>query len=134
MSFAPPPSSRGCFTDPNELTLITVDKFGNDCQQGGAYVTARLSGQGIPAGQESELECTDLGTGQYTLKITLRAPAEVKVIVAIAREKPSGTQVSMPGAVSEMAPVHLAFVSLKAQQMKEDPSIVHNFLRGEKLI
>ena len=103
------------------FTLFTADKWGNRCSKGGAYVSGRISSHSLPAGQDVDLEVEDLLDGCYRLKIMLRAPAEVKCMVTIAREKPSpaaGAQAS--GQTHEMPALNFSFVSEKAQQLKEE--------------
>lgn len=103
-----------------EFTLVTTDKWSNRCSKGGAHVSGRISSHSLPAGQETELEVIDLHDGRYVFKIMLRAPADVKCLVTIAREKPNPSAGAAAVPVTEMPPVSLSFISEKAQQLKEE--------------
>ena len=84
-------------------------------------MAGRISSHSLPAGQDVDLEVEDLLDGCYRIKIMLRAPAEVKCMVTIAREKPNpagGAQAS--GQTHEMPALNFSFVSEKAQQLKEE--------------
>ena len=36
---------------PYDLRLVTVDRFGNECTQGGCHIAAKLQGPNMPPGQ-----------------------------------------------------------------------------------
>jgi len=93
---------------PYEIVLVTVDRYGNELNAGGANVTGRLQSASMPSGQETNLEVIDSNDGKYRLKLTMLGAAEVKVIVAIAQDKAQqgGQQGSGGG---DLAPLSLAF-------------------------
>ena len=74
----------------------------------------------MPAGQDTELEVEDCNDGRYILRLMLRAPCEVKVLISIARERPNPTTATMPGTVQDFPHMHLNFLSLKALQMQKE--------------
>ena len=69
-----------------DVVLTTVDKYGNDCTKGGATVVGRIMGQNLPPGQEIGTPISDLGDGKYSIRLYLRANAEIKLHVIIARD------------------------------------------------
>lgn len=103
---------------PCHIKLNSVDKFGNECTSGGAYVTARLQSNNLPAGQDPTVEVIDESNGTYTCTLNLKAPCDVKLNVMVQREKPKIGVVSAPPA--EFPPIVLSFTSFKAHQAKEE--------------
>lgn len=138
----PPPIFAG---QPYTVKLVAFDKFGNECTSGGAYVTARLQSQNLPAGQDTGVEVLDEGNGEYVANLTLKvrykshcrlaprrrpepmslsllmppqAPADVKLMVQVQREKPKVGVMAQPAA--EFPPIALVFTSLKGHLAKEE--------------
>ena len=103
-----------------EIKLITADKYGNRCDRGGAFVVGRLSGPNLPTGQEMDVEVTDCDNGTYVLKVLMRAPCEIKILVTASREKPGAAGVSMPGANNEFPPISMQFVSQKNYELHQE--------------
>lgn len=68
------------------VQLITVDKYNNECNMGGATVLGRIVSQNLPPGQETTCAVEDMGNGLYNIRLHIKASAEVKLVVSIARE------------------------------------------------
>jgi len=104
---------------PYEILLISVDKFGNHCTHGGAFIQAKLHGSNLPPGQETNVEVEDREDGTYALKLLVKSPADLKCLVSVLKEKPvSATAIQDPKNVSEFPPLMLNVTSEKAHQFK----------------
>lgn len=100
-----------------DLLLISVDKYGNECTHGGAIVTGKLTGPNLPPGQETNVPVEDSDDGQYKLHLCLKAPADVKLIINVARDMGPGV---LPDAGREFPHLSLKFESLKAFKAREE--------------
>lgn len=98
-----------------EVLLRAVDRYGNECDRGGAAITGRLASATLPHGQEAKVPIVDHGDGTYALQVNLIAPCEIKLIVEIGSEKERGATVG-GGAAGELPPVPMNFLSLKAKE------------------
>lgn len=97
-----------------DLVLISVDKYGNECTKGGAVISGKLTGPNLPPGQDANVEVVDNNDGSYVLKLWLKAPADIKLIVTVARDIGPG----QPPNILEFPHLSLSFMSLKAWQAK----------------
>ena len=89
-----------------------VDKYGNDCKNGGAHFTARISSVTLPSGQDTNVPVEDRGDGTYQMRLNLKAPCEVKLAIQVTREKPGPGQVNVQW--FEFPIIPLSFENLKA--------------------
>lgn len=97
-----------------EVKMVAVDKYENECTNGGAIVTARLGGPNLPQGQDTNVPVRDLDNGTYILDLSLKSPADIKLIITVAREKKSSAQGSVPGQAAEFPPISMSFTSKAA--------------------
>ena len=115
------PPEPPCFAGTNyELVLITVDRFGNECTKGGALISGKLQGSNMPPGQDPNVEVVDKGDGRYIFKLWLKAPADVKLYITIAKPSADPVLAADPKNMLEFAPVSLSFTSLKALRAKQE--------------
>jgi len=103
-----------------EVELITVDRFGNECTQGGAIITAKLQGANVPPGHDPNLEVVDNGNGRYIFKAWVKGPSDFKLYISIFKHAIDPMAVSDPKNVSEFPPMPLNFTTLKALRAKQD--------------
>ena len=104
-----------------DLTLEAVDRLGNKCTVGGAFVTARYGGSNLPQGQDSNVEVEDLNNGSYKMELSLKSSAEVKLIIMVAKHASAAKGESTgSGVVTEFAPINLAFLNRQAELMKAE--------------
>jgi len=104
-----------------ELELVTVDRFGNDCTKGGAWILGKLQGSNMPSGQDPNVEVVDQKNGRYTFKLWLKAPADIKLYISVVKQSADTTAAGDTSkTVSEFAPVPLSFTSLKALRAKQE--------------
>lgn len=95
------------------VTLRAIDRFNNKAAKGGAIIIARYGGNSIPQGQETEIEVQDLGDGTYSMDVNCKSPADLKLIIMVARERATNV-------VSEFSPISLNFLNRGAALMKEE--------------
>jgi len=97
------------------ITVYAKDRCGNPLDHGGAAVTGRLQSANLPPQQDTILEVEDKEDGTYELYIQLKAAAELKVIIAIDKDRQGDGG-------GEFAPIPMSFISeeaLKARVAKE---------------
>jgi len=94
-------------TQAYDVVLICHDMYNNTCRIGHAAVTGRLQGPNMPPGQDTNVVAEDRGDGTYVLRLTLKGPTDLKLIVSIGRPSPQ------PNA--EFAPINLSFISSRSK-------------------
>ena len=94
---------------PYVVTAIAVDKYGRDLEYGGAVVACTVKASGsssLPVGQATTFPVEDLGNGTYLCHVNVIGSADVKLIVAMDKDR-----AGYPGG-GEIAPLSLSFTKM----------------------
>ena len=100
---------------PYSIIVTTLDRCGNRLDHGGSQVTGRLQSANLPPQQDAVLEVDDRDDGTYEIHMSLKAAADLKVIISVDKDRQGDGG-------GEFAPIPMSFISeeaLKARLAKE---------------